>query len=108
MAKQYTVNPDDKDFIAFLKTLKEGDTFLDQDGNEVLVESIHDKPTHFAWHQRVFPAGMILGVEGTNIRIFIEGELLDIESVDMGDKFVDKQIGKDKKPMKAERSRPKK
>ena len=72
-SKLLKTNPDDPAFIALIKTLKQGDTFEVEDGT-LEVEAIFDVPTHFTFHQRIFPAGMILHRPGKALRIYIEAE----------------------------------
>jgi len=71
-------NPDNKNFINAVKKLKEGDK-LTVDNGILLVEYKFNRPTHFPFHQRIFPAGVILKKEGTNVRIFIEAEKLGMK-----------------------------
>ena len=85
-------NPDDQDFINAIKNLNEGDKLEVADGT-LIVEGKFTRPTHFPFHQRIFPAGMILKVEGRNVRIFIEAEKLGMsyQPTKKGE-FDDKQI----------------
>lgn len=70
-------NPDNKEFLEAVKKLKEGDILKVDDG-ELVLEHKFSKPTHFTFHQRIFPAGVILKKKDSNIRIFIEAEKLGL------------------------------
>ena len=84
--------PENADFIRAVSKLKEGDTLKVDDGT-LICEAIFDVPTHFPFHQRVFEPGMILHLEGSNVRIFIESEKIGRtpQHKDM-DNFADRQL----------------
>lgn len=96
MAKKYDINPDNEDFLDVLSKSGEGDIIEGTDGFTYSVESKHTRPTHFAWHQRIFPAGLILKKADSNVRIFVEAEKIGIkaEKVEKGE-FDDKQKNQD-------------
>jgi hypothetical protein len=75
MADQIKIN-DSKVFMDIAKKLYKEKAETWQNGSENYVITIIDKPTNFAWHQRIFPVGMILHLTGSNVRIFIEKEKL--------------------------------
>lgn len=95
-------NPDDPKFIDAVKNLKEGDKLTVEDG-ELIVEAKFTTPTHFPFHQRIFPAGMILRKVTRNTRIYIEAEKLGMtpDKVEKG-KYHDRQIDKDGKILPAD------
>lgn len=96
-------NPDDRAFIDAVKKMSVGDRLSVDDG-ELILEYKFTKPTHFPFHQRIFPPGVILHKQDSNVRIYIEAEKLGmaVEETDMS-KFEDKQIGPDGKPLPADR-----
>jgi hypothetical protein len=97
-------NPDDANFLAAIKGLKVGDTLTVDDG-VLEVESKHQRPTHFVWHQRIFPAGMILKKQGSNLRIFVEAEKIKLKKdVVAKGVFDDKQIKEDGEVLKPDHS----
>jgi hypothetical protein len=71
-------NPDDPMFIAAVKHMTVGEMLEVADGI-LEVEYLFDVPSHFPFHQRIFEPGMILKKQGTNIRIYIEAEKLNME-----------------------------
>lgn len=77
--KTLSANPDDAQFLNAIKDLKEGEVVETREG-KLKVEYRFDVPTHFTFHQRIFPAGMILHKEGSKIRIFVEAEKLGMEA----------------------------
>jgi hypothetical protein len=97
------IDPDNQSLLDYLKGVKEGSKFIDSLGHEVVVESIFNVPTHFAWHQRVFDPGIILHVTGTNIRVYIEAEKVGIVGKNTGKGFEDKQVDKTGKVLPADR-----
>ena len=82
-------NPDDPNFIEAVKNLNEGETIEVVDGT-LEVEGKFAQPTHFTFHQRIFPAGMILKKRDSNTRIFIEAEKLGmkVESTEINDRQI--------------------
>jgi hypothetical protein len=100
------VSPNNKEFIEKIKNLKEGDK-LTIDGIVLIVEGVFNRPTHFNFHQRIFPAGVILKKKDSNARIFLEAEKIGmvVEKVGKGE-FVDKQIGPNGELLPAERGLP--
>lgn len=68
-------NPDSQEFIEALKVLEEGDT-LKTDDALLVVEAKFDVPTHFPFHQRIFPPGILLKVQNRNTRIYVPIEKL--------------------------------
>lgn len=96
-------NPDDPKFIEAVKKMAVGDT-LKVDNGTLTLEAKFTKPTHFSFHQRIFPAGVILKLNDSNIRIFVEAEKLGMkpDKVKAGE-FVDKQIDSKGKILPADR-----
>jgi hypothetical protein len=94
MATTLKTNPDDPKFINAVKNLNEGDTLEVADGT-LVVEGKFTKPTHFLFHQRIFPAGIVLHKLNSNTRIYIEAEKLGMKAdkVQPGE-FDDRQIEK--------------
>ncbi len=86
----------DANFIEAVKAMDEGDKLLVQSG-ELTLEHKFNIPTHFTFHQRIFPAGVILKKTDSNTRIFIEAEKLGMTKgkLPKGKKFIDKQITAD-------------
>lgn len=85
-------NLKNQDFIKAIKDLKEGES-IDVVGGKLTVEARFDKPTHFNFHQRIFPAGMILKKEGRPTRIFVPAALVGITPAEVKPgEFVDRQI----------------
>lgn len=76
-------NPDDPAFLNAVKNLKEGQE-IEVEGGTLLVEARFTKPTHFPFHQRIFPAGIILHKNGSNVRIFIEAEKIGMTAEKVG------------------------
>lgn len=93
MAKLFHINPDDQEFITSLKHLKEGDQFDSLDGM-CEVEGLFEVPTHFTFHQKIFDPGMIIHKLGTNVRVFIPAEALDMKH-NKNAPFKDRQIADD-------------
>ena len=88
--------PQDKNFLDAVKKLKEGNTIKTTDG-VFLVEYVFNVPSHFPFHQRIFPAGVILKKETSRLRIFIEAEKLGMKlgKLPEGMDFEDRQIAED-------------
>ena len=84
-------NPDDKEFLEAVRKMKVGEKLTISPDEVLVLESRFTKPTHFPFHQRVFPAGVILKKENSNVRIFIEAEKLGMK-VEKSEGFDDKQI----------------
>lgn len=98
-------NPDDKAFLKAVAGLEEGEKLSVDDG-ELVLEHKFFKPTHFPFHQRIFPAGVILHKENSNVRIFIEAEKLGMKPKETDlSKYDDRQI-KDGKVLPADRGLP--
>lgn len=65
----------DKEFKALLNIVDEGDA-IEVDDASLVVEGKFDVPTHFPFHQRIFPPGILLKVKNRNTRIFFTAEEL--------------------------------
>ena len=100
-------NYTDKEFISAVSKMEVGDEIVIAPDEILVLESKFTKPTHFAFHQRIFPAGVILKKKDSNARIFLEAEKIGMvaEKVGKGE-FVDKQIGPNGEPLPAERGLP--
>lgn len=97
----------DKEFIGAVSKMKIGEELVIAPGEVLVLESRFTKPTHFAFHQRIFPAGVILKKKDSNVRIFLEAERVGMkaEKVKKGE-FDDKQIKADGSVLPADRGLP--
>jgi len=75
MADKILVNDGDE-FLTIAKKLYADKAESWTNGDEDWSIVIFDEETQFEWHQRIFPAGMIMSLAGTNVRIFLEKERL--------------------------------
>ena len=66
----------DEPFMAVAKQLYADKQASWQNGDENWEIVYFDESTNFSWQQRIFSAGMILHLIGSNIRIFIEEKLI--------------------------------
>lgn len=65
----------DPQFKALLNIVGEGDG-IDAEDAPLIVEGKFDVPTHFPFHQRIFPPGILLKVVNRNTRLYFSAEEL--------------------------------
>lgn len=81
----------DPNFLLEVTKAKEGDV-IEVDGAKLTLVAKFDVPTHFNFHQRIFPAGAILKKEGSNARIYVPAALIGIKPKEVKPgEFDDKQ-----------------
>lgn len=93
---------EDKEFLALLKTIEEGDS-IDVEDAQLIVEGKFDVPTHFPFHQRIFPPGILLKVVNRNTRIFFTAEELGWTPREVPPEYYDDRQIKDGKVLPADK-----
>lgn len=69
------LNLQDPQFKNLLEIVNEGDGINAEDA-QLIVEGKFDVPTHFPFHQRIFPPGILLKVVDRNTRLYFSADEL--------------------------------